>query len=379
MDETAQVSALIGDIYDAALDPSLWPLVLEKAKGFVGGVAASLYSKDAVNKCGNMFYQNAGGIDLHYQHLYFNTYVKLDPTTTGQFFAELDVPVATDDIIPYEEFLETRFYREWARPQGLVDHVVAVIEKSNTSAGLFGVFRHQRDGLVDDEARRRMRLITPHVRRAMLIGKVIDLRTAEAATFADTLDGLTAGMLLVDATGRIIHANSTGHAMLREDDFLSAIGGRLVAGDPQIDRLFLDIFTAAGHGDAAMGIKGIAVPLIARGGERHVAHVLPLTSGARRRSGIATSAAAALFVQKAALDTPSLPEAIAKAYKLTPTELRVLLAIIEVGGGPEVAEALGVSPETVKGHLGRLYVKTGARRQVDLVKLVAGFSSPLQS
>lgn len=379
MDETAQVSALIGDIYDAALDPSLWPLVLEKAKGFVGGVAASLYSKDAVNKCGNMFYQTADGIDRHYQHLYFNTYVKLDPTTTGQFFAELDVPVSTDDIIPYEEFLETRFYREWARPQGLVDHVVAVIEKSNTSAALFGVFRHQRDGLVDDEARRRMRLVTPHVRRAVLIGKVIDLRSAEAATFADTLDGLTAGMFLVDAAGRIIHANSAGHAMLREEDFLSAIGGKLVAGDPQIDRLFRDIFTAAGHGDAAIGIKGIAVPLIARGGERHVAHVLPLTSGARRRAGIATSAAAALFVQKAALDTPSLPEAIAKAYKLTPTELRVLLAIIDVGGGPEVAKALGVSPETVKGHLGQLYVKTGARRQVDLVKLVAGFSSPLQS
>jgi DNA-binding CsgD family transcriptional regulator len=326
-----------------------------------------------------MFYQNAGGIDLHYQHLYFDTYVKLDPTTTGHFFAELDVPVATNDIIPYAEFLETRFYREWARPQGLVDHVAAVIEKSNTGAALFGVFRHQRDGIVDDEARRRMRLITPHVRRAVLIGKVIDLRTAEAANFADTLDGLTAGMLLVDATGRIMHANSTGHAMLREGDFLSAIGGRLVAGDPQIDQLFRDIFTAASHGDSAIGIKGIAVPLIARGCERYVAHVLPLTSGARRRAGIATSAAAALFVQKAALDTPPLPEAIAKAYKLTPTELRVLLAIVEVGGGPEVAEALGVSSETVKGHLAQLYVKTGARRQVDLVKLVAGFSSPLQS
>ena len=377
MDETAQLLSLIGDIYDASLDPSLWPLVLGKAKGFVGGVAASLYSKDAVNRCGNMFYQNADGIDPHYRDLYFDTYVKLDPTTTGHFFAELDAPVATNDIIPYQEFLETRFYLEWARPQGLVDHVCAVIEKSNTSAALFGVFRHERDGLVDDDVRRRMRLITPHVRRAVLIGKVIDLRTAEAATFADTLDGLTAGMLLVDATGRIIHANTAGHAILREGDFLSAIGGRLVAGDPQIDRLFRDIFTAAGNGDAAIGIKGIAVPLIARGGERHVAHVLPLTSGARRRAGIATSAAAALFVQKAALDTPSLPEVIAKAYKLTPTELRVLLAIVEVGGGPEVAEALGIADGTVKSHLSRLFEKTGARRQADLVKLVAGFSTPL--
>jgi len=58
--------------------------------------------------------------------------------------------------------------------------------------------------------------------------------------------------------------------------------------------------------------------------------------------------------------------------------LRVLLAIVEIGGVPEVAEALGVAETTVKTHLGRLYQKTGAGRQADLVKLVAGFSNPLQ-
>jgi DNA-binding CsgD family transcriptional regulator len=119
------------------------------------------------------------------------------------------------------------------------------------------------------------------------------------------------------------------------------------------------------------------VPLVARDGSQHVAHVLPLTSGARRRVNKSYGATAALFVHKAALDTPSRPEAIAKAYKLTPTELRVLLALIEVGGGPEIAEALGIAEGTVKTHLGHLFQKTGAKHQADLVKLVAGFSSPL--
>ena len=87
---------------------------------------------------------------------------------------------------------------------------------------MFGVFRHERHGLVDDETRRRMRLIVPHIRRAVLIGRAIDLKTAEAATFADTLDGLSAGMFLVDATGRIVHANASGHAMLHERSVLRA-------------------------------------------------------------------------------------------------------------------------------------------------------------
>lgn len=58
-------------------------------------------------------------------------------------------------------------------------------------------------------------------------------------------------------------------------------------------------------------------------------------------------------------------------------ELRVLFAIVEVGGVPQVAEVLGIAASTVKTHLGRVYEKTGAARQVDLVKLVAGFSSSL--
>jgi DNA-binding CsgD family transcriptional regulator len=202
-------------------------------------------------------------------------------------------------------------------------------------------------------------------------------RTAQAATLADTLDGIRAGMLLVDVTGRIVHANAAGHATLDRADILRAAGGRLIAGDPQANQILADTFAAAGNGDTAIGIKGIALQLTARDGERHVAHVLPLTSGARRRAGTSYAAAAALFVHKAALDTPSPPEAIAKAYKLTPMELRVLLAVVEVGGRPEVAAALGVAETTVKTHLDRLYEKTGTGRQADLVKLVAGFANPL--
>ncbi len=81
-----------------------------------------------------------------------------------------------------------------------------------------------------------MRLIVPHVRRAALIGKVIDQRTAEAATFADTLDGISAAMLLADVKGHIAHANAAGHALLAQANVLHASGGRLVANDPQANQ-----------------------------------------------------------------------------------------------------------------------------------------------
>ena len=55
--------------------------------------------------------------------------------------------MSTVDLIDYDEFVETRFYKEWAQPQRLVDFTSAVLERSATSAAMFGVFRHERDGL----------------------------------------------------------------------------------------------------------------------------------------------------------------------------------------------------------------------------------------
>ncbi len=374
--DVEKTTALIGDIYDAALDASLWPEVLGKVRDYVVGSGAALFSKDVSSRGGNVYYDD-GSMSPHYKQIYFEKYVKLDPASTGHYFADLEQPVSTVDLLPYEEFVETRFYKEWAQPQGLVDFVSAPLEKSPTSVAMFGVFRKERDGLVDDETRRRMRLIAPHVRRAVLIGRVIELKAAEANASADVLDGIRAGMFLVDEAARIVHANVSGFAMLTEGAVLRAVAGKLVANEPAAQQALSETFAAAGNGDAAVGTKGIAIPLSARDGTQYVCHVLPLTSGARRRSSRAYAAVAGLFVQRAIFEDRSPPELIARVHRLTPSELRVLLAVVQVGSVSETAEVLGLSEATVKTHLHRVFGKTGTSRQADLVKLVAGFSSPL--
>ena len=100
--------------------------------------------------------------------------------------------------------------------------------------------------MVDDEMRRRMELIAPHVGRAVRTGKVISLRQAEAATFADILDGLSPAIFLVDIDGQIIHANAASHLLLEKGDFLRSVNGRLTATDTQADRALRDAFVASG-------------------------------------------------------------------------------------------------------------------------------------
>ena len=54
--EIERLSALIGDVYDAALDPALWPSVLEKICAFASGSAANIFSQDAINKTANRYF-----------------------------------------------------------------------------------------------------------------------------------------------------------------------------------------------------------------------------------------------------------------------------------------------------------------------------------
>jgi DNA-binding CsgD family transcriptional regulator len=374
--DVERFSALVGSIYDASLDPALWPSVLQSTCAYVGGSGAGLTSQETLRRTARIHFSWGG--DPHFTQLYEEKYHRLNPAFPAVLFFAVEEPHSiVPDCITREEFCRSRFGKEWLLPQGMIDGLFCNLEKSTAACSSFFVTRSLSNGFADEEMRRRFALVAPHVRRAALIGKVIDLKTVQAAALADSLDTLTAGMFLIDATGRIVHANASGQRMLAEATVLRAPSGRLGAIDASADQALLDSCDAAARGDRDIGRKGIAVPLRASDGERYVAHVLPLASGSRRGVGASHAAVATVFVQKAALDLPSPPEVIGREYQLTPAELRVLFAIIEVGGVPEVAETLGISKTTVRFHLRQLFDKTGARRQADLVKLVAGFANPV--
>src|SRR6185436_16229325 len=110
-------------------------------------------------------------------------------------------------------------------------------------------------GMVDDAMRHRLALVAPHVRRALFIGKTIESKQAEAATFADILDGLNTALLLVDAGGRIGHVNAAGDEMLNAGDFLRSTGGRLAAADAEVDAALRGAVAAAGNGRADIAVK----------------------------------------------------------------------------------------------------------------------------
>src|SRR5262249_18972499 len=162
------------------------------------------------------------------------------------------------------------------------------------------------------------------------IARQMDFGRAERAAFADVLDGLSAGVFLVDAGLRIVHANSVGRTILAAADLFSSNRGCLTAHDRKIDHALRVAVAASGRDQRKNGQGAISLPLMASDDEHYVAHVLPLTFISEFVGDGVGRTVAAIFVHRAAMDAKSLPDIVVRHYKLTPTELRVLLGIVEV-------------------------------------------------
>jgi len=369
--ELIEFSNVIADIYDAAVEPALWRQALASITAYVGGSSAVLYWHDAATEKSevlHLFNENP-----EYTRLYFEKYLPMNPMFPAGAFYDVGVVSSTNDIMPVREFVETRFYKEWVKPQGIGDALSVNLEKGTTRASLLNVRMDISLGFENGGARRRMALLVPHLQRAVSIGRLFDQQKATTEELASALDHVEAAVVLVGADGAISFVNEPATKMLGEAKLVHARDNALRAVDENTDRLLREVFQSAASGDTSVGLRGVAVPLTPGSQERWFAHVLPLTSGRRQEAGRANRAVAAIFIRKGAPNVPlSVLEAIAKDYKLTASEVRVLDVLLKVKGVRQIADTLGLSQATVKTHLQSLFRKTGSSRQSDLVRLIGG-------
>jgi DNA-binding CsgD family transcriptional regulator len=368
--ELIELSAVIAEIYDAAIEPALWQQALASIVTYVGGHSGVLFWHDAAAQSAQALY--LFNDDPDYTRLYFEKYLPMNPVFPAATFMAEGAVHSTTDIISQKELEETRFYKEWIAPQGIADSLAVNLEKGTTRSSLLNVRMDAALGFENEQARSRLAVLVPHMQRAVAIGRLFDQQKAAEQALTATLDHVEASVFLVGSDGTITFANDPAKTMLDDATLLRVSAKALHAVADNADRILQDTFASAAKGDAAVGVRGVAIPLTSSSDERWFAHVLPLTSGRRQEAGQASHAVAAVFIRRSVPNAPPPLEAIAKLYKLTASEVRVLDAVLRVNGVKAMAETLGLSQATVKTHLHNVFRKTGTRRQSDLVKVVAG-------
>ena len=375
----ADLSELIGLIYDCAIDPDAWSIALPALRTSIDcySVQLGVYEmptarillarNDGVSDYW-LARQPSYGVEMY--ALWAD--VLLDPALVQ------DEPIAAMRVMSQSKLQSNRYYTEWVHAQGQIDAAILVLMRDATRIATAGFGRNAAAGLVGDRELDVLRLLAPHMRRAVTISNMLDAAKIAASSFESALDTLNVGIFLVNSETRIIHANLAARQMLVEGCPVRSILGKLQLAQPAATAALSAAIAKADGDEAGMGRSGIGVPTLGAGGQPHLAHVLPLRQGTVRQR-LVPAAVAAVFIAPSQAGPPVPAAALGALYDLTPAEARILVDIAAGRTPSATALTLGVAEATVRTHLARVFAKTGTSRQADLVRLVASLNFPLRT
>ncbi|ESZ19357.1 helix-turn-helix transcriptional regulator [Mesorhizobium sp. L2C084A000] len=368
------LSSIIGDIYDCVLNPEGWAGVMIRITEAVDAAYTTVALASTAGNHGRFAAQSPWD-PVQMRVLQEDYDFDAIPGLKAAVVGDIDTPVATLSHMSEAELQQTPFFQNWAKPQGLREACITKFVHTPDRIGLMGCTTRADRGIISAEEQRFLALLSPHLRRASLIGDLLDQARVTADLYRQALDHLAVPVVLTGANGAILHANGAAERMFSLQGPIFSRNGLLQVQNSAVARALLDAIASAASADASLGSRGIGLPISAPGQPPAVAYILPLTEGTARAAF--RPACAAVFVSTTTSSSP-LPEAVlATLFDLTPAEARVLLRIGSGLSASKSALALGVGENTLKTHLNRIFAKTGTRRQADLVKLVSDIGTPL--
>jgi DNA-binding CsgD family transcriptional regulator/PAS domain-containing protein len=369
------LSDLIGSVYDCALDPSRWNQTLRNIKDALDGHIAVVSLID-VQRRRPLLMKTAGLGPVHLPMFFMHVNEIRDLIHRSLTLPMDDARVASRDLPP--GYMDASPYFQAVRKRGIVDimQFILIHEAPYFFSG-FSILRHERQGVITDREIEIGKLLLPHLRRAMTISKMLDLRTIEGVRMAQTLDALRCAVLLTDERGTILHANRAAEQMLQNGGPIHSAKGILQAKLSSTTSELHAALAIATRDEPGTSRTGAAIRLTGPAMPPVFAHVLPLT-GSDVRTRLEPAAVAAVFIG-APLDEQDGAAMAAAAFGLTPAETRVLKNLLAGRTLAETAAELGVTRSTANAHLDHIFVKTGVTRQADLIRLAIELISPAGS
>lgn len=336
------LSVVLDRIYDAALAPASWKDALAAICRATESAAGTLASVDLASGCENTLVNV--GIDPAWDDLYKERYHCTDLFIHPLMLKDVGEPAISTDLVADSELLDSRIYKEWAAPQGFRDTLLTMLGRNQARLAILGLTRRLEQPRYGAMDRERLRLIVPHMIRALKIAELLEQQTYERSVFVDVVDAVNVAVFIVDEDGRVRHRNPAADEILDTGATIKLSGGVL--------------YTMNG---VRLSISGVARTIDAGAGDGFVALPLPVRSGEPPRRF-------ALFCKPVEFAGPLAFEVWGRRFGLTGGELRVLAGLVDGRTPNEVAELYGLRSTTVKTHLRSLFRKTGTRRQSELLK-----------
>lgn len=370
-----QLSLLIGQIYQGAFEDIAWKQSLELLRELLDArfVTLSIVAKSALRQEATI---NAGPIDFDQFLTYETEYQKHRPnveTRLGQVYTINDwLTLNRSEFGKFNELLEiggiNHYMGAWVCSLENIDCFVRVMRARDS------------DPFVKEEAHL-ISLLAPHFARSLELRSRMTQSEMVNQIYADAMDRLAVGGLVLDENGKIIVMNSIASDLLGRRDGLSMVNGTVRATSTHDDRALQALIRAALNAEA----------VAAEGGERLHAQALSITrpSGARDlglvvngirlgnkisdrwRSGVT------IFIRDPESAVRADPAILKQLFGFTQAESALATQLSKGESLEEAAAELNIRYNTARAHLRSMFAKTGVTRQAELVRILVNGVAPL--
>jgi DNA-binding CsgD family transcriptional regulator len=222
----------------------------------------------------------------------------------------------------------------------------------------------------DAERRRLLETLAPHLKRALRIFVQYAQAYRERAVYQTVIDRIGIGVALVDPKGMVMATNEVGQEILAAGDGLVVANGRLTARGSANARS-LESFIRAGAAAQTEPVHAHGQPLAVAREDNPAPLTVIVHPGPSVQPVNAPLRRSAIVVMRDPERRASVSaHVVGQLFGLTPAEATLATLLAQGADLDEAATELGIRRNTTRSQLQSIFMKTNAKRQSELVRMI---------
>lgn len=371
-DIQAKALELLEPLYEAEFVDDGWPI-------FLRALMSSIESDMAIAVCLDLQgrpieFLSEGVFTPAMATAYESHFAAIDPWAGAILSSKLPIGknVRSNDLVDSREFEKSEYYNDFFRPNHDLFYTCGALIQIDGGLANVGVPRSRSRGAYSCSDVALLDVMAPHISSALRMHQRLR-RADEVAIAAETaLDRMRDAMLIADSFGRILYANPAACAELKSGLRISSQRGRLAAGKWLPAAELEGSFRATAKASKLATIHS-PVSLASREldpTQRASVTFYPLFPRSTFAEQTPEGPRVLVIVCQARVAPTSSAPLLRMLYGLTLSEARIAVLLSSGSTLEDVSSAMGISVGTARVHLKHVFMKTGTRRQGQLVTLL---------
>ena len=278
--------------------------------------------------------------------------------------------ISMHELVPDAELKRSDYYLKYLKPAGVFHILGADATTRDGTQVRLRISRGEEEKPFSLRDKALCQSLIPHLRRAIHLHARLNRIESERNLFANAMDKMAVGSILLNEHGRFMHANGIAETLLDSSNGLIIENGELKATDKCVNKILQQLIyealeTARSKGQPGL-VKALSIPRKDKADLGIVIRPVPTSDWAEGQS----APSLAIFISAREWQSNTSIRTLMELFSLTQAEASLAL---ELASGLSIAEAsnsLCVSQHTARAHLKSIFAKCQVTRQAELIRLI---------